>query len=96
MNGLKIVATQHETPKPGGEAAFDVTVTGGGKPKAVRFWVGAEDAKGSVKAKAEEEAGNAWHTHVEVPGPLPAGSKLWVEIEPADGLPFKVSFDLKS
>jgi hypothetical protein len=59
MNGLKIVATQHETPKPGGEAAFDVTVTGGGKPKAVRFWVGTEDAKGSVKAKAEAEAGNA-------------------------------------
>jgi hypothetical protein len=97
MNNLKIVATQHETPKPGSEAAFDVTVTGGNtKPKAVRFWVGTEDAKGSVKAKAEEEAGNAWHTHVEVPAPLPAGSKLWVEIEPADGATFKVSFDLKS
>ena len=93
-SGLKLVATMDEPVKPGGEGAFDVVITGG-KPKAVRFWVGPEDAKGSVKAKAEEETPDNWHTHVEVPDPIPAGSKFWVEVEPATGQPFKSSFDLK-
>lgn len=92
--GLKLVATQDAPVKPGGEGAFDVVITGG-KPKAVRFWVGTEDAKGSVKAKAEEETPKNWHTHAEVPAPLPAGSKFWVEVEPSTGTPFKTSFDLK-
>src|SRR5688500_9499570 len=47
MSGLKLVATTDGPVKPGGEGAFDVAITGG-KPKAVRFWVGTEDAKGSV------------------------------------------------
>src|SRR5215207_3923869 len=47
VGGLKVVATQDAPAKPGGEGAFDVVITGG-KPKAVRFWVGTEDAKGSV------------------------------------------------
>ena len=92
--GLKLVATMDSPVKPGGEGAFDVVITGG-KPKAVRFWVGTEDAKGSVKAKADEETPNNWHTHTEVPDPLPAGSKFWVEVEPPTGEPFKASFDLK-
>ncbi len=92
--GLKLVATMDAPVKPGGEGAFDVVITGG-KPKAVRFWVGTEDAKGSVKAKAEEETTDNWHTHAEVPDPLPAGSKLWVEVEPPTGETFKASFDLK-
>ena len=92
--GLKLVATMDSAVKPGGEGAFDVVVTGG-KPKAVRFWVGTEDAKGSVKAKAEEETPDNWHTHAEVPDPLPAGSKFWVEVEPPTGATFKASFDLK-
>ncbi len=92
--GLKLVATQDAPVKPGGEGAFDVVITGG-KPKAVRFWVGNQDAKGSIKAKAEEETINNWHTHAEVPAPLPAGSKFWVEVEPPTGQPFTASFDLK-
>ena len=92
--GLKLVATMDAPVKPGGEGAFDVVITGG-KPKAVRFWVGTEDATGSVKAKAEEETPNNWHTHAEVPDPLPPGSKFWVEVEPPAGEQFKVSFDLK-
>ena len=92
--GLKLVATMDSPVKPGGEGAFDVVITGG-KPKAVRFWVGTEDVKGSVKAKAEEEATDNWHTHAEVPDPLPAGSKFWVEVEPPTGDKFTTSFDLK-
>jgi hypothetical protein len=71
--------------KSGGEAPIDVWLTGDlSKIVAVRFWIGGEDASGSVKAKAEIEdkaEPNHWHTHAEVPDPLPAGSKLWVELE---------------
>ena len=96
MGGLKLVATMDATimASGGGEGAFDVVITGG-KPKAVRFWVGTEDAKGSVKAKAEEETTDNWHTHAEVPDPLPPHSKFWVEVEPPTGEPFTVSFDPK-
>ena len=92
--GLDLKAMQDEPVKAGGEGAFDLIITGG-KPKAVRFWVGTEDGKGSVKGRAEEETPDNWHTHVEVPDPLPAGSKFYAEVEPATGEKFTVSFDLK-
>jgi hypothetical protein len=97
VGSLKLVATMDAPVKAagGGDGAFDVVITGG-KPKAVRFWVGTEDAKGSVKAKAEEETTDNWHTHAEVPSPLPAGSKFWVEVEPPTGEKFVESFDLKT
>ena len=97
-NGLKFKAIQDEPIKAGGEGAFDLVITGypaGAKPKAVRFWVGTESGDGSVKAKADEESPDNWHTHVEVPKPLPAGAKFWAQVEPASGAAFKVSFDLK-
>jgi hypothetical protein len=94
VGDLKLVATMDEPVKPGGEGAFDLVITGG-KPKAVRFWVGTEAAEGSVKAKAEEETTDNWHAHTEVPNPLPAGSRFWAEIELPTGQPFKVPFDLR-
>jgi hypothetical protein len=88
--------------KPGGDAAFDVWLTtADGKPatvSAVRIWIGTRDAKGSIKAKAEIEdrqQPNRWHTHAEVPNPLPEGAKLWVEAEQADGKKSAGSFELK-
>lgn len=97
VGDLKLVATMDEpiSAAGGGEGAFDLVITGG-KPKAVRFWVGTEAGAESVKAKAEEETTDNWHTHAEVPKPLPAGSKFWAEVEPTTGAPFKVSFDLKT
>jgi hypothetical protein len=87
----------------GKDAPIDVTVTPAGgttaKVVAVRFWIGTEDGAGSAKAKAEIEnpaEPNRWHTHAEVPDPLPAGSKLWVEVEDDTGAKNVVSFDLKS
>jgi hypothetical protein len=94
VGALKLVATMDAPAKPGGEGAFDVVITGG-KPKAVRFWVGTETAEGSVKAKADEETTYNWHTHAELPNPLPPGSKFWVEVEPPTGDTFKASFDVK-
>ena len=94
VGGLRLKARQDEPVKPGGEGAFDLIVTGG-KPKAVRFWVGVESGEGSVKAKAEEESTDNWHTHVEVPDPLPPGSKFWVEIEPQQGQKQTAGFEMK-
>jgi hypothetical protein len=98
VRGLKLKALQAEPARPGGEGAFDLVITGypaGGKPKAVRFWVGTESGEGSLKAKAEEEKPDNWHTHAELPNPLPPGSKFWAEVEPATGEKFNVSFDFK-
>ena len=96
--GMKFKALQDAPARPGGEGAFDLVITGypaGGKPKAVRFWVGTESGAESAKAKAEEEKPDNWHVHVELPDPLPPGSKFWAEVEPPAGEKFKVSFDFK-
>lgn len=65
-------------------------------PKAVRLWIGEESGKGSTKAKAEPEEKEAghYHVHVEVPKELPAGARLWVSLEGADGQATKGSFAL--
>lgn len=92
--GFKVKASRDGSVKAGADAAIDVWVNGGKAGNAVRFWIGTEDAKGSIKAKAEVEVDH-WHTHAEVPNPLPAGSKLWVEVDGDGGAKAVVSFDLK-
>ncbi len=92
--GFKVKASRDGSVKAGADAAIDVWVNGGKAGSAVRFWIGTEDAKGSIKAKAEVEVDH-WHTHAEVPDPLPAGSKLWVEVDGDGGAKAVVSFDLK-
>lgn len=102
--GFDIKATRDEGAiAAGGEAAIDVTVTATpgttAKVAAVRFWIGTEDAAGSVKSKADIEdpdEPNRWHTHVEIPDPLPAGAKLWVEIETDGGQTHVAGFALSS
>jgi hypothetical protein len=86
----------------GKDAAFDVTITpkdaAGAKVATVRFWIGTQDGKGSVKAKAEVEDPkdpNRWHTHAEVPNPIPERSMFWFEIEDDKGGKHVGSFDLK-
>lgn len=99
-----VKATRDEgTIVAGKDAPIDATVTpaagGTAKATAVRFWIGTQDAKGSIKAKAEIEDPkdpNRWHVHAEIPSPIPAGSKLWVEIESGTGEKHVVGFDLKS
>lgn len=98
--GWTLTASRDEgSLSPGGEAAIDCTITGGsGKVSAVRFWVGTEDATGSIKALAAIEdpaEPNRWHTHVELPSPLGDENKLWVEVEDSSGAKSAASFDLK-
>lgn len=93
--GFTIKASRDGEIVAGKDAAIDTWVTGGtDKVVAVRFWVGTQDAKGSVKAKAELEKDN-WHTHAEIPSPLPAGSRLWVEVVTDKGEKHVAGFDLK-
>jgi hypothetical protein len=92
---LTVKASRDGDVTPGGELPVDIWVTGGSaRVNSVRFWVGIESGRGSVKAKAALETDN-WHNHAEVPSPLPEGSKLWVAIELGDGTKSTVSFDLK-
>lgn len=94
--GFTVSAVRDGAVTPGSDAPVDVTATGaaGAKVNAVRLWIGTQDAKGSVKAKAASE-GARWHAHVEIPKPLPEGSKLWVELEPETGAKVVVGFELK-
>jgi hypothetical protein len=87
--------------EPGKDAPIDVTITpseaAAAPIAAVRFWIGTEDARGSVKARADIEdpnEPNRYHTHAEIPAPLPPGSKLWVEVEDTQGGHHIGSFDL--
>lgn len=96
LNGMKIKASRDKgVIRPGGDAPIDIWINGGrGDVAAVRFWIGSRDAKTSRKARADVENGH-WHTHSEVPNPIPVGSKLWVEVEDKAGMTHVESFDLK-
>lgn len=72
---------------------FNLTIEGG-EIAAVREWVGPEDASGVVVVKTEIE-NDYHHGHVEMPSPLPADARLWVEIETPDGQRLKGSTPLK-
>ncbi|MEK7710956.1 MAG: hypothetical protein AAB341_03585 [Planctomycetota bacterium] len=88
--GVFDVKVIQETPVAAGkEGSFHIELSGG-RVKAVRTWIGAGDAKGSVKAKAEKE-GDAFHAHPETPDPLPAGSALWIELDTETGETLKGS-----
>lgn len=50
-------------------------------PGTVRGWVGVESGEGSMKARFGKEGDHGLHAHLQVPATLPAGSKLWIEIE---------------
>jgi len=96
VGGMKVRASRDVGEfKAGGDSPVDIWIDGGlGNASGVRFWIGTEDAKGSLKAKTAVEDGH-WHTHGEIPDPLPVDSKLWVEIEHSDGKNSMVSFDLR-
>lgn len=96
IGAFQVRATRSGDVKAGGELAVDIWATPSGEAKvaAVRAWVGNEDAAGSVKARLELEKDNH-HGHVEVPDPLPEGSRLWIEIEDDKGGSAVGSVDLK-
>lgn len=72
---------------------YNIKVSGG-EVKAVRVWVGTEDASGVMVVKTEIE-NDYNHGHLEVPNPIPAGVALWIEIENPAGETFKGSTPLE-
>jgi hypothetical protein len=104
IGGLTVRAARDKDPiKPGAETHIDIVLSNPAgqstKTAAVRVWIGTEDAKGSVKSKAEiedpKEPGRL-HAHADVPDPIPTDSKLWVEIENETGGRSVGSFPLKT
>ena len=80
-----VQVTQVGDVKPGEEAIFILAVSGGAaKPKAIRGWVGVESGERSIRSKAEDEE-KEYHLHHPVSKPLPANSKLWIEVESSTG-----------
>lgn len=73
---------------------FNIRITGG-EVTAVREWVGPEDASGVVVVKTEIE-NDYHHGHVEMPNPIPADARLWIEIETPSGERLKGSTPLKN
>ena len=68
----------------GGHVDFDIKLYDvKTEPKAVRVWIGTEDGNGSTKAEGKKE--KTYTGEVQVPKPIPEGSKLWVEIETESG-----------
>jgi len=82
--GYTFTVTQTSAITPGKEADITLVQTAGtGEPKAVRIWIGNESGEGSVKVRTHKH-GSKMEAHVEVPDPLAADAKLWVEVETAD------------
>lgn len=71
--------------KAGSEAHLDIKLSGSAaKPAAVRVWIGSQDGKGAMKQKADGD-GAEFHAHADVPNPIPANAKLWIEIDDGKG-----------
>ena len=93
--GRTVQANRGRDLQPGAEADVDLDFPGNeALPATVRGWIGGQDAAGCVKSRFGREGDRCMHAHVEVPKPLPTGSRLWIEIE-ADGGRTCGSFDLK-
>lgn len=90
-----VTALYSGTLTPGKQVDIDLTFKGeSAKVVTIRAWIGAKDAKGSIKAKAAPE-GSGFHAEVEAPDPLPEGAALWVEIETNQGQELLGSLALK-
>lgn len=84
------VSAQYEGPLADGHFNFHVT---GPEFAAIRQWVGPEDAVGVVVNRAEVLSDHI-HAGVEMPDPIPADARLWIEIETPAGERLKGSVPL--
>ena len=80
--GSKFAVVQYGDVAAGEEAGFELEFESAEQRiTTVRGWIGTEDAKGSMKSRWTIDDVANMHGHVEVPDPIPQGSKLWLELE---------------
>ena len=97
LGGTEFMVGGAGQPQAGGQWHVAIALAPGAPaPKAIRLWVGNDTGRGSEKAKASADAHHPgmYATHVAVPTPLPADSKLWVSFENAAGEMTKTSLPL--
>lgn len=84
LGGVPVEVEQEGAMEPGKELGIEISFAKD-KPLVgtVRAWVGVESANGSLKDKLMKEGDTALHGHLEVPKPLPDGSKIWFEVDGA-------------
>ncbi len=92
LNGVAFTVSLIGDVHPGEEVEIKLTPKGELPAGVVRGWIGIESGKGSVKGKSHKEEGDLC-VHAEVPKPIPADAKVWVEID-VDGNKSKVSLGL--
>jgi len=69
----------------GEEAAVELEFASGkDRLTTVRAWIGVESGEGSTKGKLDIEDTANMHGHLDVPDPIPAGSKLWLSFDHED------------
>ncbi|MBI1291253.1 hypothetical protein GC173_08415 [bacterium] len=70
---------------PGSDIHLEVNVVEKTKPlpKAMRAWIGSEDASETGKTKLNLAGGPNVHNHIAVPQPLLSSHRFWVEVEDA-------------
>lgn len=79
----------------GAKVKFDIKlIDANADPKALRVWIGTEDAKDDTKT-ALVKGEKTYAVEVTVPKPLPAGAKIWVEVE-TDAGKAKGSYEMES
>jgi hypothetical protein len=80
---------------PGSPAHVDLDVPAGKPlPATVRGWIGAEAGTDAAKATFAKTSDTRLHATIETPKTIPAGGKLWIEVESSSGTS-KGSVDLK-
>jgi len=84
LNGTAFTVVLAGHVKAGDEVEIILTSKAALPKTTVRGWIGIESGKGSAKGKAHDEDGGLC-IHAEVPNPIPAEAKVWVEIDGEGG-----------
>lgn len=80
--GRSFEVVQYGAVEAGAEAAFELEFASGKERiHTARAWIGIESGEGAMKAKMGIEGKTNMHGHIEVPKPIPADSKLWLELD---------------
>ena len=96
LEGFEVSAVQTGKLLAGEELTFDVEILGKEKPTGVQFWIGPADGSVTTEKKPPEEVkDNVYHVDFDLPATIPAGARLWVEIERASGSSVRVAFEVK-